>query len=153
MKEAFRPNPIERGEKGMASQIRQETMDWAERASIEAFRPDPVVMLRILLALWLDNRDYFRTELGMSARISYDVLSKYLSYMAFKKMISVRMGEGGNQIVRITIFGVEVCEDLNEWVPKNSPCRVRLERLRTAITPDGLQSGLREESRTSIGPK
>jgi len=129
----------------MAEEIRQVPMRWGERAFLVAFRPDPVVLLRILLVLWLVNRDYFRTELGMSARISYDVLSKYLPYMVFKKMITIRTDEKGNQIVRITKFGVEVCEDLREWVPPDGQCRLRAERPTTNIVPGGFPSGSRED--------
>jgi len=84
----------------MVEEIRQVPLDWGERAFMEAFRPDPVVLFRILLALWIVNRDYLRTKLGMMAGTGYEVLSKYLPYMAFKKMITLRTDEKTNQRAR-----------------------------------------------------
>jgi len=137
----------------MVEEIRQVPLDWGERAFMEAFRPDPVVLFRILLALWIVNRDYLRTKLGMMAGTGYEVLSKYLPYMAFKKMITLRTDEKTNQIVRITKFGVEVCEDLREWVPPDGKCRVRAERPTTNLAPGEIPSCPWEDFRARPGPQ
>ena len=76
-----------------------------------ASKPDLYVIARIIKTL-MENGSTKRTSLATSTGLAYDRLSKYLDWMAERKLVSMD-GDGG---VHLTKEGADAYQDLVGWI-------------------------------------
>jgi predicted transcriptional regulator len=82
---------------------------------VTGVKVDDHVMVRILDSIISCGRPCRRTELGMSARVNYTTLQKYLLIAQQNNLVSVWTTGDGTKLVGITDIGRQAHKDLSKW--------------------------------------
>ena len=79
-------------------------------------RPDLYVVARILDGLWHANGPMLRTHLQVAANVNYDIVVRYLDWMAARGLVALENSADGHVRVSLTAQGHEAYRKVAQWI-------------------------------------